>query len=215
MTQVAGEPRPAAMDAAEGTAALSITDLSFSNAVTLHNLSLELVSALCLHLDPRALVRFAAVCRRFSYGDGAVTSESPVVPALRKHACPGSELIPSMQPAGCSESCVAYLARCARQRRCQDAPPLAVGDSHSLYLDAAGRLLAFGKGASAGQDGENAVFASSSMVSSGFACGASPRAVRTASPSAGMAGSFRGATEAVGSWATEIPPAPAWLRRQW
>jgi alpha-tubulin suppressor-like RCC1 family protein len=46
---------------------------------------------------------------------------------------------------------VAYLARCARQRRCREASPtIAVALMHSFFWDAAGRLLACGKSATIG-----------------------------------------------------------------
>jgi alpha-tubulin suppressor-like RCC1 family protein len=53
-------------------------------------------------------------------------------------------LVPRTRPIGCLESWVAYLARCARQRRCREVPTIAVGDRHSLCVDVAGRLLACG-----------------------------------------------------------------------
>jgi hypothetical protein len=121
----------------------------------MHDLPLELSSAVCLQLDLRDLVRFAAVCRRFRYCDGGLETlelptESPVVAVLREHAFPGGEMVPSTHPTGCSESWVAYLARCARQRRCLEAPPIAAGAMHSLFVDAAGRLLTCGTGPAAG-----------------------------------------------------------------
>jgi hypothetical protein len=57
---------------------------------------------------------------------------SPVVTALRVHAFPQPELVPSMRPSGYSNSWVTYLAQCARQRRCREASPLAAGGEHSL-----------------------------------------------------------------------------------
>jgi alpha-tubulin suppressor-like RCC1 family protein len=45
---------------------------------------------------------------------------------------------------------VAYLARCARQRRCREAPPIAAGLAHTRFVDAAGRLLACGQGTDMG-----------------------------------------------------------------
>jgi alpha-tubulin suppressor-like RCC1 family protein len=67
-----------------------------------------------------------------------------------KHAFSGGEMIPNARPTGCSESWVAYLARCARQRRCREAAPIAPGWHHGLFADAAGRLLACGKGPAVG-----------------------------------------------------------------
>jgi hypothetical protein len=45
----------------------------------------------------------------------------------------------------CSEPWVAYLTRAPRQRRCREAPPIAVGPGESLFIDVAGRLLACGR----------------------------------------------------------------------
>jgi hypothetical protein len=71
-------------------------------------------------------------------------TESPVVTALRDLAFPGEALIPSTRPVS-SESWVAYLARCVRQRRCREAPPIVTGDPKTPFVDAAGRLLACGE----------------------------------------------------------------------
>jgi hypothetical protein len=68
-------------------------------------------------------------------------TKSTVITPLRKHAFPSGELAPSTRPLGCSESWVTYLARCVRQRRCREAPPIATGCGHSLFVDAAGQLL--------------------------------------------------------------------------
>jgi hypothetical protein len=45
---------------------------------------------------------------------------------------------------------VAYLARCALQRLGREAPPFATGGEQSIFVDAAGRLLACDHGASVG-----------------------------------------------------------------
>jgi alpha-tubulin suppressor-like RCC1 family protein len=124
-------------------------------ATGLDNLQLDELTAVCLQLDLRALVRVAQTCKRFRYGDGGLETvelptKSPVVTALREHAFPGGVGIPSMRPIGSSESWVAYLTRFARQRRCREAPPIAAGYKWSLFIDAAGRLLACGKGAAVG-----------------------------------------------------------------
>jgi alpha-tubulin suppressor-like RCC1 family protein len=112
-------------------------------------LPFELLTAVCLHLDPRALVRFAAVCRRFRHGDDGLETlemptKSPVVTALHKHVLSEGALIPSTRPVGSFESWVAYLARYVRQRRCLESPPIAMGNEHSLFVDAAGWLLSCG-----------------------------------------------------------------------
>lgn len=48
---------------------------------------------------------------------------------------------------------MAYLVRCARQRRCREAPAVAAGVQHSLFVYAAGRLLACDKGEAVGHGG--------------------------------------------------------------
>jgi hypothetical protein len=119
------------------------------------DLPLEVLTNVCQQLDLYGLVRVAAACRRFRYGDDGletveVPTESPVVMALRDLSFPGGELVPSTHPAGWSESWISYLARCVRQRRCREAPPIAAGEYQSLFVDAAGRLLACGKGPDVG-----------------------------------------------------------------
>jgi hypothetical protein len=109
----------------------------------------------CEQLGFRDLIRVAATCKRFRHGDGGLETaelptKSPVVAALCEHAFPGGVGIPSTRPVCCSESWAAYLARCARQRRCRVAPPIAVGSWHSICVDAEGRLLVCGKGAPVG-----------------------------------------------------------------
>jgi alpha-tubulin suppressor-like RCC1 family protein len=126
--------------------ALSIVDPSLGIFLNMHDLPLDVLTAVCLRLDLHALVRFAAACRRFQYGNGGLETlelpaSSPVIMVLLKHAFPGGDLIPSTRPVGCSESWVAYLSRCARQRRCREAPPIAVGYEHGLFVDAAGQVL--------------------------------------------------------------------------
>jgi hypothetical protein len=71
---------------------------------------------------------------------------------LGRHSVFRPKLIPSRHPLGYSESWVSYLARCTRQRRCREAPPIAAGECHTLFVDATGRLLGYGKGAAAGHD---------------------------------------------------------------
>jgi hypothetical protein len=131
--------------------------------MSLLDLPLEILTAVCLQLDLHVLVRVAATCKRFRHGDGGLETlelptKSSVITALMEQAFDRPELVPSTRPVECSESWVAYLARCARQRRCREAPPIAAGDEHSLFLDATGRLLACGKGAAVGQ-GERKSFA--------------------------------------------------------
>jgi hypothetical protein len=121
----------------------------------MQDLPVELFSAVCQQLDLRDLIRVAETCKRFRHGDNGLETvelptRSPVVTALRKHAFPGGVGIPSTRPIGCSESWVAYLARCARQRRCREAWPIAAGHC-SLFVDDAGQLLACGACADMGQ----------------------------------------------------------------
>jgi hypothetical protein len=113
---------------------------------TLLDLPLEVLTDVCLQLDLHDLVRVAATCKRFRHGDGGLETaelptKSPVVTALRILAFSRPELVPSTRAIGGSESWVAYLARCARQRRCREAPPIAAGDWHSIFV-AAGLVLA-------------------------------------------------------------------------
>jgi hypothetical protein len=120
-------------------------------AADLLDLPLEVLTGVCLQLDLHDLVRVAAMCKRFRHGDGGLETvelptKAPVVMAMREHAFPSGVLIPNTRPIGCSESWVAYLTRCARQRRCREAPPVAARGEHTLVVDAAGRLLASGDG---------------------------------------------------------------------
>jgi alpha-tubulin suppressor-like RCC1 family protein len=126
-----------------------------SSKTALLDLPLEVLADVCLQLDLRDLVCLAETCKRVRHGDGGLETvelpiKSPAVMALRALAFPRPELVPSTRPIGCSESWVAYLARCARQRSCREAPPIAAGEAHCLCVKAAGRLLAFGKGAAVG-----------------------------------------------------------------
>jgi alpha-tubulin suppressor-like RCC1 family protein len=75
-----------------------------------------------------------------------------LVTALREYACPGCETIFSTRtrPVVFSESWVAYLTRCARQQRCREAPLIAAGECHTLFVDATGRLLSCGTGSAVG-----------------------------------------------------------------
>jgi hypothetical protein len=89
----------------------------------------------CGQLDFRDL-------KRFRHGDGGLEpvelpTKSPVVAVLREHAFPGGVGISSTRPIGCLESWVAYLARCARHRRCREAPPITSGYHHSVIVGAA------------------------------------------------------------------------------
>jgi hypothetical protein len=128
--------------------------MSWPDETALMDLPLEVLTDMCQHLNLPDLVRVSATCTRFRHGDGGLESlelptKSPVVTALREHAFARPELIPSTRPVGCGESSVAYLARCARQRRCREAPPIRVEECFSLFVDAAGQLLAMSKRATA------------------------------------------------------------------
>jgi alpha-tubulin suppressor-like RCC1 family protein len=127
-------------------------DQAFGSEVKLHDLPLELLTAVYVQLDIPDLVRFAAASKRFRHGDELETLElprkSPVVTAQRKHYF-GGDLIPSTRPAGCFESWVTYLARGARrgrQRRCWETPPIAAGNPHSLFMSTTGLLMACEQG---------------------------------------------------------------------
>jgi hypothetical protein len=98
-------------------------------------LKLDELTAVCLHLDLRDLIRVAQASKIFRHGDSRLETAElltklPVITALLKHAFPGGEMIPNTRPTSamrsrrscrlrCPESWVAYLARCARQRRCR------------------------------------------------------------------------------------------------
>jgi alpha-tubulin suppressor-like RCC1 family protein len=123
--------------------------------ITLLDLPLEMLTGVCHQLDLQDLVCVSATCKRFRQGECELQTVelptgSPAVTALRELAFFGGELAPHTRPIGCSESWVAYLARCARQRRCREAPPVAAGFQSSLFVDATGRLVACGKGAAMG-----------------------------------------------------------------
>jgi alpha-tubulin suppressor-like RCC1 family protein len=143
--------------------------MAVSSPSALLDLPLEVLTGVCEQLDFRDLIRVAETCKRFRHGDGELESaelptKSPVVTALREHAFPGGAGIPSTRSTGCSESWVAYMARCARQRVCREPPPIAAGDGHILFLDAAARLLACGKGAAVGHGDEIALFSAPTLV---------------------------------------------------
>jgi alpha-tubulin suppressor-like RCC1 family protein len=59
---------------------------------------------------------------------------------------------------------VAYLARCARQRRFGEAPLIAAGHQHSLFLDASSQLLTCGETIRLGYGGEIAAFISTPVT---------------------------------------------------
>jgi hypothetical protein len=78
-------------------------------ASSLLDLPLEVLTNVCLQLDLGPLVRVAQSCKRFRHGEGGLetaelTTQSPVVTALRKLAFPGGGQVPSTRPIGCSES---------------------------------------------------------------------------------------------------------------
>jgi hypothetical protein len=194
------------------------------NPATLLDLPLEMLTIVCEQLDLRNLVRIAATCKRLRHGEGRretveLPIKSPVVTALRKHASPGGELIPSTRSIGCSESWVAYLPRIARQRRCLEAPPCAAGWGRSLFVHSTGRLLTCGAGPIAQahlDEGYYSICCDPTPVpefsllqppppAPGIGCGAWRSEVQdsmaaTASPLAGMGGSTRGAATNRGSW---------------
>jgi hypothetical protein len=122
-------------------------------AVFLLDLPCEVLTAVCQQLDLVDLISVAETCRCFRHGDGGQETaelpiKSPVLAALRALAFPSLELGRITRPAGCSETWVAYLAR--GERRSREAPPMAAGSEHSLFLTA-GRLVTCGDGGRAGQ----------------------------------------------------------------
>jgi hypothetical protein len=128
---------------------------------TLLDLPLEVLTGVCLQLDLLDLVRVAEASTRLRHGDGdldtvELPTQSPVVTVLRELAFHRPELVPSVRPTGSSESWIAYLARCTRQRRCREAPPMAAESGRSRFVDFTGRLLKCGRGLAAG-DGQTDV----------------------------------------------------------
>jgi hypothetical protein len=128
----------------------------------LQDLPLEVLTKVCQHLGLGDLVRVAQSSKRFGHvglrSVKRVPAEWPAVAVLLGRAFSRPELIPRTRPFGCSESWVAYLARCVRQRRCREAPSIAAAELHSLFLDSAGRLLAFGEGPEAGHGAVEGVY---------------------------------------------------------
>jgi hypothetical protein len=122
----------------------------------LADVPLEVLTYVCRHLGLVDLVRVSQTCKRFRHGGMETVelpTESPVVTVLRENAFPRLELAPRTRPIGCSESWMAYLAGCVRQRRCREAPPVATGGPQTLFVGTAGRLMACGRGSSAGGEG--------------------------------------------------------------
>jgi hypothetical protein len=124
------------------------------------DLPLEVMTCACEQLNLHDTIRVAETCTRSCLGDGdfeavELPTKSPVVTALCEVGLPWRRGIPSTRPIGCSESWVAFLARKARQCRCREAHPIVAGFQCSLFVDAAGRLLACGKGAAVGHGDEN------------------------------------------------------------
>jgi alpha-tubulin suppressor-like RCC1 family protein len=129
------------------------------------DLPLETLLGVCLHLDLHDLVRVAETCKRFRHGEGGLETVelptmSPVVTALLELAFPRRELARSSRPVGFPDSWVSYLARCVQQGRCLEAPLVAAGREHSLFVDATGRLLACGRGFAAGYNDEDGIYSS-------------------------------------------------------
>jgi hypothetical protein len=140
-----------------------------NQAYLLDVLQLDELTAVCLQLDLRGLIRIAQASKRVRHGDsGLETAELPtqsrVITALLEHAFPNGEVIPNTRPTGCSESWVAYLTRCARQRLCRETPPIAAGDCHSLFVNVAGRLTSCGKGAAVGHGDEHRIISAPTPV---------------------------------------------------
>jgi alpha-tubulin suppressor-like RCC1 family protein len=135
--------------------------MASSGGADLRDFPLEVLTHVCRHLGLCDLVRVSQTCTRFRHG-GLETvelpTESPVVAVPRELAFPRDELVPRTRPVGCTYLWVAYLARCTRQRRCREAPPIAIGVEHSLFADASGRLLACGRGAAVGHGDEEFYF---------------------------------------------------------
>jgi hypothetical protein len=158
---------------------------------------LEVLTTIFRQFELQDLVRVALTCKLFRHG-GLETmelpTESPMVAVLLDRAFARLELAPRMRPSGCSETWMAYLARCVRQGRCRETPPIAVSDAHSLFLDAAGRLLVCGPGPHC-VTVMRAAFTSILLWLGpwlGFGCGLCRPDVTTAWPFAEMVGSTHG-----------------------
>jgi hypothetical protein len=113
------------------------------------DLPLEVLADVCQRLGLRGLVSIAATCSPFRHGEGGtetveLPTKSPVITALCEHAFPRLKPSAITRPATCTEWWISYLARGARQRRFREAPPIASGDSESLFVDVANRLLQCG-----------------------------------------------------------------------
>jgi hypothetical protein len=139
------------------------------NPATLLDVPLEMLTAVCHQLNLHDLVRIAETCKRLRHGEAGretmeLPTKSPAVTALREHAFPGRNLTQITGSVGCSESWVAYLARGARQRRWREAQPIAANHAPMLFVDAMGRLLACGAGATVGQGGENTAYVAIPMA---------------------------------------------------
>jgi alpha-tubulin suppressor-like RCC1 family protein len=113
----------------------------------LQDLLLEVLTHVCRQLELADLMRISQCCKRFRQGEletAELPAEAPVVAVLCELAFPHLDLAPRTCPVRNSESWVAYLARCVRQRRGREAPRMAAGKMYSLLVDAAGRLRACG-----------------------------------------------------------------------
>jgi hypothetical protein len=171
-------------------------------------------AGVCEQLNFRDRIHVAETCKGVRHGDGGLeTAElpttSPVVTALRELAFPDGVGIPSTRPVCFSESWAAYLARCARQRRCREAPPIA-GYDHTTPCFLWMRQAVCWRAARApqGQGDEAVKYPRPTPVApmAGIRCVALRPELATASPSGGMAGSTRGAATVAGNW--------SWRHRQ-
>jgi alpha-tubulin suppressor-like RCC1 family protein len=137
--------------------------------VALLQLPLEVLADVCLQLDLLDLVRIAQTCKRFRHGDirpesAELPTKSPVVTALSALTFSRPELVPSARLIGASESWVAYLTRCTRQRRCREAPTIVAGNLQSMFVDGFGRLLACGQGHATGLGDGHGVYLTPTFV---------------------------------------------------
>jgi hypothetical protein len=203
-------------------------DLRLDKPIGLLGLPTEVLKAVCLKLDLLDLVRVAETCKRFRYGDPETCDDndpllgsdivetliclevweqphtgSPVIAALLLQASPGGQAFQGARPAGRgSESWISFLARCARQRRCRETPPIALAladrGTNSLFVDAAGRLRACGLGSVAGH-GDMVPYYDPTLV-------AAMAGVCVHSVAAGTHSLTSGWDGQVYSWARGVPP---------
>jgi len=118
---------------------------------TMLHLLPELLAAIRVRLDTRDLARLASTCRSLWFNASAPRPR-PVEAELRRRAEARGQAFASSLPQGAS-SWVPYLIKRSRRDALRSQPPLAVGQTHSLFVDADGGLLTCGRDFSPGPGG--------------------------------------------------------------